>query len=35
MSDKKSSTNINTKDGSSKTVEHFLKEVEEEEDSGM
>lgn len=34
MSEKKSSATVNTKDGSNTTVEHFLKEVDEEEDSG-
>jgi hypothetical protein len=36
MTDKKGSTpTINTNEGTNKLVEKFLKEVDEEEDSGM
>jgi hypothetical protein len=34
MTDKKSSTPVNTTEGTNKLVEKYLKEVDEEEDSG-
>jgi hypothetical protein len=35
MTDKKSSTTTNSNEGTNKLVEKYLKEVDDEEDSGM